>query len=193
MRTRLLPSFLLLLLACSAGCVTVTPRDGDRPEPAEPLAREIDGDVEIWDLTGAPSDAAFGIAEESSAGIYRTDEPRTIVLRLSDGDELRVEAPLISFSRFRGSDGDNFTVGIRGATVEPELLDEQLRSIVGQLGSSPDLVDDFTAEGEGAPDEQTERIVFSSPSARFGELEIGVQANLAPIAGAGRFVIGGAW
>lgn len=73
------------------------------------------------------------------------------------------------------------------------MLDGQLRSIVDQLGSSPDLVADFTAEVEQAPPEQTERIVFSSPSAQFGDLEIGVQANLAPIAGRGRFIIGGAW
>lgn len=183
----------LVSLTCLLGCVTVTQRGGDESERPEPLARQIDGDVETWDLSGPPSDAAFGIAAESSAGIYRTDEPRTIVLRFSDDEQLRVEAPLISFSRFRGADGDNFTVGIRGATVEPEVLDGQLRSIVDQLGSSPDLVADFTAEVEQAPPEQTERIVFSSPSAQFGDLEIGVQANLAPIAGRGRFIIGGAW
>ncbi|MBM9464598.1 hypothetical protein JL108_14155 [Aeromicrobium sp. YIM 150415] len=183
----------LVSLTCLLGCVTVTQRGGDEPDRPEPIARQIDGDVETWDLSGPPSDAAFGIVAESSAGIYRTDEPRTIVLRFSDDEQLRVEAPLISFSRFRGADGDNFTVGIRGATVEPEVLDGQLRSIVDQLGSSPDLVADFTAEVKQAPPEQTERIVFSSPSAQFGDLEIGVQANLAPIAGSGRFVIGGAW
>lgn len=184
---------IVALLGCLLGCVTVTSRDTADPGGPDPTARQIEAGVETWDLTGPPSDEAFGIDAESSAGIYRTDEPRTIVLQFPGGEELEVEAPLISFSRFRGAEGDNFTVGIRGATVEPEMLDEQLRSIVGQLGSSPDLVDEFTAEVEQAPDEQTERVVFSGPSSQYGELAIGVQANLAPIAGMGRFIVGGSW
>lgn len=192
MVTRVRPLMILALIVLLTGCVTVTENEPS-DTAAEPTARsEVDG-VETWDLTGEPSAEAFGIEEDSLAASYQTDEPRTIVLALAGGDSLRFEAPLISSTRARGAEGDNFTVGARGATVASDVLEDQLRSIVEQLGSSPDLVDPFAAEVAEAPEEQTERVRFSSPSASYDALTINVAANLAPVAGYGRSIIGGAW
>ena len=183
---------ILALIVLLTGCVTVT-ENKPSETAAEPTARsEVDG-VESWDLTGEPSAEAFGITEDRLAATYQTDEPREIVLELAGGESLRFEAPVISFTRARGADGDNFTVGARGATVAPDVLDTQLRDIVEQLGSSPDVVDTFSAEVADAPEDQTERVRFSSPESTYGDLTINVAANLAPIAGAGRFIVGGAW
>ncbi len=154
---------------------------------------EADG-VETWDLTGAPSAEAFGIADGSRAGIYETDEPRDVVLVLAGDERLEVEAKVLSFERARsgGGSGERFNLGLRGPTVPAGELVDQLRGIVEQLDVEAD-VDAYAAELADAPDDQPERIRFSSSRARFGDLELGVQANLAPIAQSGRFILGGAW
>lgn len=183
----------IVLLVLPTGCVTYGDDDSTAQNAPEPTARtEADG-VETWDLTGEPSAEAFGIAGDSRAGIYETDEPRTIVLELPGEDSVRFEARVISFTRSSGPDGDQFTLGARGASVEPEQLVEQLRAILEQLEGSSDSADAFIEEVIDAPADQPERVRFSSPTVTFGDLELGVQANVAPIAQSGRFILGGAW
>lgn len=180
-------------VALLSGCVTVhSPGDGDSDGP-DPTARTVVDGVERWDLTGEPSTDAFGIPEDRIAGIYETDEPRPILLELPEGTSVQLEARLVSFERTTGSDGDRFSLGIRGATVAPEELHRQLRSLADQLDLPPAEVDIFIAEVTNAPSEQTERVRYSSPSVTYGDLELGVAANVAPIADSGRFTLGGAW
>ncbi|WP_147918522.1 hypothetical protein [Ruania zhangjianzhongii] len=183
----------ITLLALLTGCFTVRDNRSTAPEGPEPTARTVVDGVETWDLTFEPSEEGFGIEGDSTAEIYETDEPRTIVLKLPGGESLRLDAQVIAFSRFSGAAGDRYTVGVRGATVEPEDLGEQLRVLLEQLETSPDEVDEFIAEVNDAPADQTERVRFSSPRVTFGDLRLGVGANVAPIAEGGRFTLGGAW
>ncbi len=180
-------------VALLSGCVTVRgPGDAHSGGP-DPTARTVVDGVERWDLTGEPSTEAFGIPDDRMAGIYETDEPRPILLELPEGASVKVEARLVTFERTTGVDGDRFSLGIRGATVAPEELHRQLRALADQLDLPPAEVDIFIAEVTNAPPEQTERVRYSSPSVTFGDLELGVAANVAPIAGSGRFTLGGAW
>lgn len=180
-------------VALLSGCVTVhSPGDAGSDGP-DPTARAVVDGVEQWDLTGEPSTDAFGIPEDRMAGIYETDEPRPILLELPEGTSVQLEARLVTFERTAGSDGDRFSLGIRGATVAPEELHRQLRSLADQLDLPPAEVDIFIAEVTNAPAEQTERVRYSSPSVTYGDLELGVAANVAPIADSGRFTLGGAW
>ena len=181
------------IVALLAGCVTVRGAGDAGSDGPEPTARTVVDGVERWDLTGEPSTEALGIPEDSIAGIYETDEPRSILLELPEGASVELEARLVTFERTAGSDGDRFSLGIRGATVAPEELHRQLRSLADQLDLPPADVDIFIAEVTNSPPEQTERVRYSSPSVTYGDLELGVAANVAPIAGSGRFTLGGAW
>lgn len=185
----------LLLALLLTGCVTVTENDGDDRDGPEPTARSMSDGVETWDLTGTPSEAAFGIAEDSRAGIYETDEPRRIVLQLPGGTELDLEARVLTFERTGSGDGTGtrYSIGVRGDTVPPEELTAQLRSIAEQLELPTSSVDDYATDLQDAPADQTERVRYSSPTAQLDGFSIGVQANLAPIAEAGRFIVGGLW
>lgn len=188
-----IPVVMAAVLVGGTGCVTL--RD-DAPSHAggpTPTARTtVDGD-ETWDLTGRPDDEAFGIEEDRRAAIYETDEPRTIVLELPEGASVRVEATLLAVERAQGSGRDRYGFSVRLGGLEPEALGHQIRAVLDQLGISADGVDDFVAEVSAAPDAQTERIRYSSPSATFGTLSLGVSANVAPIAGSGRLILGGTW
>ena len=175
------------------GCVIVNDSD-QRDVEQDPTARTIEDGVETWDLTGEPTAEALGIPSDRMSADYRSDEPRRIVLQLEGGRSLRFEAPLLSFTRSRSAGGDAFTLGSRGATVAPEDLGAQLAELTEQLSGDPDPgVESFLAEVAQAPDEQTERVRYSSPEHVYGGLTLGVSADVAPIAGAGRFVVGGAW
>ena len=175
------------------GCVIVN--DSDQADlENDPTARTVKDGVEFWDLTGEPTAEALGIRSDRMSADYRSDEPRRIVLQLEGGRSLRFEAPLLSFTRSRSAGGDAFTLGSRGATVAPADLGDQLTALTEQLSGDPDPgVESFLAEVAQAPDEQTERVRYSSPEQVYGDLTIGVSADVAPIAGAGRFVVGGAW
>lgn len=63
---------LLLLPACIRVSVNDTDDDGARPRPT---ARSQSHGVEVWNLQDTPTTAAFGIPEDSVAGIYETQKP----------------------------------------------------------------------------------------------------------------------
>ncbi len=192
MRKTVLPLVTALCLAL-AGCVTVRPSGfGDRDLP-EPSARTVADGVETWDLTARPSAEDIGFTDDSRLRIFETDEARTIELLLPGGASVRFQARLLTFNSPRGADGGDVNFGVRGATVDPVELDTQLRDLLGQLDVPTDVVDEFSEEVAAAPADQTERIRLSSPTATFGDLRLGVGANLAPIAGAGRYTLGGVW
>lgn len=191
--TRRLAPLTIALCLLLAGCVTVRHNDSGGSDLPEPKVRTVADGVETWDLTERPSAEDVGFTEESRSRIYETDEPRTIDLLLPGDESVRFEAHLLSFRSLPGSDGDEFTLGARGATVDPVELDAQLRDLLEQLGNPTDVVDPFSDEVAAAPADQTERIHFSSPTATFGDLTLSVGANIAPIAGAGRYTLGGSW
>ncbi|MDT9593539.1 hypothetical protein RDV89_10710 [Nocardioides zeae] len=184
---RVLPALVLLALA---GCVRV---DGpDEAAPTSSLRSEVDG-VETWDLTAAPSPEAAGIEDGSTAAIFETDEPRDVVLLLPEGRELRVPTEVLTFQRFSGERDGEVSLGVRGPTVPPDDLVGQLEDLADQLQVDATGVGDFADEVAAAPVEQTERVRNASPTTTIGDLEVGFSANLAPIAEAGRLVLGGVW
>ena len=161
--------------------------DGPRPTARS----EVDG-VEVWDLQGPPSVEAFGIEAESVVGIYETQDPRSVRFEFPGGSELTVEATLVTFERFGGDDA-RFSVGIRTAQLEPDVLGATFRDVLDQLDVSAGPADQFAAEMRAAPDDQSERINIGSDTVTLGDLLIGAQAGIAPIAGSGRVIIGGSW
>ncbi|MGJ9414329.1 hypothetical protein ACHAAC_16625 [Aeromicrobium sp. CF4.19] len=171
----------------------MTENDTARDDGPDPAARSMVDGLETWDLTQEPSAEAFGIAEDDRAGIYETDEARTVVLLLPGEERLEVETKALSFERTGTASGERFRLGVRGPTVPKDQLVEQLRSLTDQLGVDPAGVEDYASELADVDDEQTERVRYSSPSATFDALELGVSANVAPIADGGRFVLGGVW
>lgn len=183
---------IVLALVLLPACVAVKINDNDQGEPKpRPTARSQSGGVEVWNLQDAPSRAAFGIPEDEVAGIYETQQPRTVRLELPDAVTLTVEATLVTFEQF--GDTGRFTVGIRTAQLKPDVLVATYRDVLEQLSVSTAVADTLAAEIAGAPRDQTERINVGSDTVTLGDLRIGAQAGLAPIAGSGRVIIGGSW
>lgn len=187
MRRFLIPLVALLMLAA---CNGEDMNDKDSPDPT--ARTTVDG-VEVWDLTGDPSAAAFGIPEDSSDGSYETQKPRTVRLELPGGTSLTVKATLVSFYRSGRGDAATFTLGVRTAQLEPETLVTDYRDILTQLKVSTDAADKLADQIAAAPDDQTERINVGSEEVTLDGLAIGAQAGLAPIAGSGRIIVGGSW
>ena len=165
-------------------------RDQDRPTArAEATASSTVEGVETWDLTGPPSDEAFGIAPGSSAAIYRTDQPRRVRIVLT-GRSIELEAVLVDFYAL-GSGG--YTFGVRTPQLGPQPLTAQFRDVLGQLGQDDAPADRFAQQVAAAGPEQSERIdVGSGAPVPLGAWEVSPAVNIAPIAGSGRLVLGGA-
>ncbi|MGP9536616.1 hypothetical protein ACT3SP_01300 [Brachybacterium sp. AOP43-C2-M15] len=180
----------ILLLA---GCVTLRDSRSEGEERPTPPAKDVVDGIETWDLAQRPRAADVGLDGTSRVQIHETREPRTIRLLLPEEATVTFEARLLTVQLLSGTDDEEFTVSARGATVEADALTTQLRDLMQQLGLPVDAVDAFREEIAAAPPDQTERIRFSSPAATFGELMMGVQANLSPIAGGGRFQLGVTW
>ena len=186
---------LLVLIALSSltACNGANMNDNDPDDKPMPTARSEAGGIEVWDLTGAPSAEAFGIPDDKAAGIYETQQPRTVRFVLPDGVELTVESTLVTFERFGEGDDARYTFGIRTAQLEPDALVSTYRDVLGQLQVPTDVADKLAAEIAGAPKDQTEHIIVGSAEASSGDLKIGAQADIAPIAGSGPVIIGGSW
>lgn len=185
---RLAVSGLVLIILSACGGETVT-SDRDRaPEPIDATAySKVDG-VETWDLTGEPSDVALGIDADSSAGIFETDEPRTVRIVLP-GRTVETQAVLVSF--YDG--GNNYTFGVRTAQLKPEPLTEAFRDLLGQLDVDAAPADDFAQKMAAAPSDQSERINVGSDSVVLGGWSVSVAAGIAPLAGSGRVIFSGSW
>lgn len=179
---------LVLIIVSACGGETVT-SDLDRvPEPIDATAySEVDG-VETWDLTGKPSDTAFGIDDDSSAGIYETNKPRTVRVVLP-GRTVEMEAVLVSF--YNG--GNNYTFGVRSAQLKPEPLTEAFRQVLDQLDVDIAPADDFVQRVAAAPADQSERINVGADSVLLGEWSVDATAGIAPLAGSGRVIFSGSW
>lgn len=183
----------LIALPLLTACIGVNMNDNDPDDKPTPTARSTVDGVEVWDLQGPPTATAFGISEDSIAGIYETDQPRTVRFVLPGGTELRVDATLVSFEKSGEGDAAHFYVGIRTEELNPDELVAAYRDVLEQLNVSTTAADQVAAEIAAAPDDQTERIAVGSDQVTLGSLKIGAQAGMAPIAGSGRVIIGGSW
>lgn len=176
-----------LALVCLSAC------GGSATEPIDATAYSTVDGVETWDLTGEPSDAAFGIDGDSSAGIYETDEPRAVRVVLP-GRTIEVEANLVDFRR--GGSGD-YTFRASTPQLEPEPLTAELRDVLGQLGMQDASADRFAREVAAAPRDQPEPIEIGvgvgEEATDFGQWSVAPSVTFTPLAGRGRLVLAGAW
>lgn len=189
-RLVLVVTALLLLTACIGD--TMNDKDQDDSTPS-PTARSQSDGVEVWDLRVSPSAAAFGIPDDSNAGIYESEEPRSVRFELPQGRTLTMEATLVSFHRSGEGDAARFTVGMRSDQVPPAAIVTTYRDVLEQLDLGPETVDELDREIAAAPDDQTERISVASPELTLDDLKLGAQAGLAPVARSGRVIVGGSW
>lgn len=189
---RVLPLVIALFLLAACNGENMNDKDPD-DSTKHPTARSQADGVEIWNLQDPPSTTALGIPEDSAAGIYETQEPRTVRFDLPGGTRLTVKATLVTFERFGDGETARFTVGVRTAQLEPDALVATFRDVLGQLEVSTDAADQLAADLKAAPDDQTEHIIVGSDTVTLGNLRIGAQADVAPIAGAGPVIIGGSW
>jgi hypothetical protein len=176
------------LAALGLALIIVSACGGSASEPIDATAySQVDG-VETWDLTGEPSDAAFGIEGDSSAGIYETDEPRAVRVVLP-GRTIEMDAVLVSF--YNG--GNNFTFGVRSAQIAPEPLTAAFREALGQLDVDTAPADDLAQQMAATPADQVEQIDVGAESVVLGGWSVGAAAGITPLAGSGRVIFSGSW
>ena len=165
----------------------------DKDQPDEPIEAtaysKVDG-VETWDLTGTPSDEAFGIEKDSSSAIYETPgEPRKVRIELP-GRTVETDAVLVDF--YRGATG-SYTFGVRTAQLKPEPLTEAFRDVLRQLQVDETPADTFAQKVAAAPSDQSARINVGATSVVLGQWSVGPAAGIAPLAGSGRVILSGSW
>lgn len=184
---RLAVAGVVLIVLSACGGVTVK-NDLDRSaEPIEATAySKVDG-VETWDLTGQPSNEAFGIVDGSDS-IYETQEPRTVRVLLP-GRTVEMQAVLVTFT---GAAGD-YSFAVRTPQVEPEPLVDAFRGVLRQLQVDEGPADTFAREVAAAPTDQSERINVGAESVVLGQWSVGPAAGIAPLAGSGRVILSGTW
>ncbi|MET0930743.1 MAG: hypothetical protein ABWX74_14580 [Aeromicrobium sp.] len=163
----------------------------DRDRPAEPIEAtaysEVDG-VETWDLTGTPSDEAFGI-EGASTAVYETQEPRPVRIVL-EGRTVETDTDLVDFRR--GGSGD-YTFRVSTPQLAADPLVAEYRSVLGQLGLGEASVDELDRQVAAAPADQSEKITVGSgdETAVVGPWSVAASATFTPLAGLGRVVLAG--
>lgn len=184
-----LVAILMSLTACTGG--------GDEPSAAapsasasasasapvgtDPTARSVDGDVEVWDLTGDPSDASFGIGKAEPRADYGGDEPRAVRFEL-EGGSIQLDLSDLTFYH----EGDIFAFLSRTAEIPPDQLAEGYRDLLEALDVDRASADAFEAELAGAPTDQTGQVTVSYPDEiRLGDWTLAVSAAISPAVGTG--------
>ena len=184
---------LLCLTACTGGAdepsaATPTPTASaseSAPAGTDPAARSADGDVEVWDLTGEPSDAAFGIAEGEPRAGYSGDDPRPVRFVL-DGGEIEVELADLTFYH----QDDLFAFLSRSAEIPPDQLAAGYRDVLEALDADLETADAFEADLADASSDQAGQVSVSYPDEiRLGDWTVAVSAAIAPAVGTGRLTV----
>lgn len=179
---------LVILSACGGEPVT---SDLDRPNPPiDATAYSKAEGVETWDLTGEPSDAAFGIEGKASTAIYETQKPRRVRIVLQ-GRTVETEANLVDFRR--GGTGD-YTFRVSTPQLATEPLTAAFRDVLGQLDLDEAAADRLTEQVTAAPADQPEPIKVGTGEevADLGQWSVAPSATFTPLAGLGRVVLAGA-
>lgn len=141
----------------------------------------MDGDVEVWDLTGEPSDAAFGIGEAEPRADYGSDEPRAVRFDL-EGGAFQLDLSDLTFYH----EGDLFAFLSRTAEIPRGDLATGYRDLLETLGVDQATADDFEAELADASSDQSGQVTVSYPDEiRFGDWTVAVSAAIAPAVGTG--------
>lgn len=158
----------VLVAAVLAGCTgpvtygkNVVPPDeyGVTHHGPQPTARTHDGAVEVWDLTGTPSAAEYGIADDDDdfpfVGIYSAHPARSVRLLLADGKQVSLRAGEVVFECWDTGTasvdpetgevivpaGRQFRAQVSGwVTEDPDEAIRRHRSVVAQLGLDDDSV-----------------------------------------------------
>jgi hypothetical protein len=187
LRVAVVGAALIILSACGGANVT---SDRDRPTPGIVATAHstVDG-VETWDLTGEPSDAAFGIDGGKATAIYETEEPRTVRIVLP-GRTVKVESDLVDFRR---GGSDDYTFRVSTPQLEQEPLTGRFRDVLGQLDLDASPADDLDRKAAAAPADQSEviEVGVGDDTATLGDWSVAPSATFTPLAKRGRVVLAG--
>jgi hypothetical protein len=179
---------LMLLSACGGSTVT---SDRDRPvKPIEATAYSNADGAETWDLTGQPSDQAFGIEKGSSTAIYETPQPRRVRIVLP-GRTVETETDLVDFRR-DGSGGD-YSFRVSTPQTSADEVTSMFRHVLGQLGLDDAAAVTFDRDVSAAPADQSEVIDVGvgEDVAVLGDWSVAPSARFTPLAKLGRVVLAG--
>lgn len=189
---RLLPALavLLSLSACSGGSdeapaaeaspTTSAPSDAT-PAPTDATALSEDGDVQVWDLTGEPSDASFGIPDGETRADFSADEPRAVRFEL-DGGSFELDLADLTFYH----EGDVFAFLSRTEELPADDLAAAYRDLIEQLDVDAATADAFEADLAEAQDDEAGQVTVSFPEEiRFGDWTVALSAAISPAAGNG--------
>lgn len=178
---------LLCLSACTGGAdeppaaTSSASASESAPAGTDPAARSADGDVEVWDLTGEPSDAAFGIAEGEPRADYSGDDPRPVRFVL-EGGEIELDLADLTFYH----QDDLFAFLSRTAEIPPDQLAAGYRDVLEALDADLETADAFEADLADASPDQTGQVSVSYPDEiRLGDWTVAVSAAIAPAVGTG--------
>lgn len=181
-------SMLIILSACGGATVT---SDQDRPTPSiDATAHSTVDGVETWDLTGQPSDAAFGIEADSATAVYESQGARPVRIVLGDRT-VETDANLVDFRR--GGSGD-YTFRVSTPQLESDPLTTEFRTLLDQVGLDAAAADRFARQVAAAPPDQPEKIEVGTgdDTTTFGHWSVAPSATFTPLAGLGRVVLAGA-
>ncbi|KAA1380502.1 hypothetical protein [Aeromicrobium fastidiosum] len=153
----------------------------DDGRPGAPTAHSTSDGTETWDLTGQPSDEAFGIDAGTSTAIYATPEPRRVRFVLP-GRTIETETDLVDFRR-DGSGGD---CSFRVSTPQTSAgeVTTTFRDVLGQLGLDDATAAAFDRDVSAAPADQSEviNVGVGEDVAVLGDWSVAPSARFTPLA-----------
>ncbi len=178
----------LIVSACSGGTVT-----GDRGEVTGATAySKVDG-IDTWDLTGQPSEKAFGMQDGDA--IYETNEPHRVRIVLP-GRTIEMKTDLIDFYH---SGGDDYSFRVSSPQQKSREVITVSRDVLRQLDMDGAVADRFAERVTTAPPDQSEVVDAGDdplPGGRapmFGSWAVGPNATYTPLATLGRVIFSGSW
>lgn len=179
-----LAAVVVSVTACSGGSdepVDATPSSASPDAPKATALSDEDG-VQVWDLTGEPSDEAFGIPADPPSAAYNSDDPRPVRFEL-DGTTLELDLTDLTFYH---PEGDIFAFLSRSDELSADQLAAAYRDVVEQLGVDDATADAFEADLAAAPTDEAGQVSVSYPDEiRFGDWTLALSAAMSPSVGTG--------
>lgn len=150
------------------------------PAPAEASARSDVGGVQVWDLTGDPSDESFGIRDTRAD--YSADKARAVRFEL-DGGSIELDLADLTFYH---PEGDVYAFLSRTAELPAKQLAATYRDLIEQLDVDAATADTLDADLAAAPKDKPGQVSVSYPDEiRLGDWTIALSAAISPAVGTG--------